>query len=508
MQNNLCDLEILKKKHEHLLEKIPQEFWYSLVFDNALLVPGKSLPSRDPQRGGADISGKFSRHIDLKVPLISSNMNSVTEARMAIAMARLGGIGVLHRFCSIEDEAKMVADVKRAEGFKIDDPYKVHFKATLGEAQELMSDKNTSGLLVVDNRDKLVGIFTRRDMPIRGEKSILIKNLMTPRNKLVVAPEDVNIEKIIKIFDKTKKEKLPLVDKKDRVVGLVTKKDIEKLLFYKNSTKDKNSRLQVAAAIGVTEDEKERAKELVKIGADALVVDIANGHSDSLIKMLAFLKKKFPEVDVVAGNVATYQAAKDLIEAGADAIKVGIGSGAACKTREQTGFGVSQISAILQASALDSGVPLIADGGVRKPADFVKALAAGASSVMMGGIFASTDESPGIIVDKGSRGKFKIYQGMASYKAVLDRIVRSGEGIKMEKIRALEDVSENVDEGVSGEVRYSGSVAQIFKEYAGGARSAFSYGSSQNLKEFQKSVQFVYQTESGARESAPHDMIY
>lgn len=509
MTSHLADNAMLQGRHKHLLQHVPESYFHSLVFDNVLLVPSKSLPSRDPKRGGPDITGKFSRNILLKVPLVSANMNSVTESRMAIAMARLGGIGVLHRFCTIEEEVRMVSEVKRAEGFKISDPYTIHQDATLKEALDFMRAKNVSGLLVRDDQKHLVGIFTHRDIPLYQDEKSKIKILMTPRSEMVVGSANITLEEAAKMFASSKKEKIPLVQKNDVIAGLVTRIDVEKMLFYKDSTKDAQGRLKVAAAIGVTEDEKERAGALIKAGADALVVDIANGYSNALIEMVRYLKSVFPVVDVVAGNVATYQAAKELIAAGADSVKVGIGPGAACKTREQTGFGVSQISAILQAAtAAGNEVPLIADGGVRKPGDAVKALAAGASSVMMGGVFAGTDESPGLIIDRGARGKFKGYQGMASYRAALDRLVRSGEGIDLQKFHSLDDVTENTDEGVSGEVKYSGPVAKIFKEFSGGIRSAYSYGASRTLEEFQKNVQFVYQTESGAKESAPHDMSY
>lgn len=454
-----------------------------LTFDDILIVPKYSdIESRKL----INLTTNFSRRIKLNIPVISANMDTVTESQMAIVMAREGGIGVIHRFLSIDDQAEEIQKVKRAENILISDPLTISKDSVLSQAIELMKKNNVTGILVTDDKNYLEGIVTSRDIRFENNLSVPIAKIMTPGEKLITAPSRINISEAIKMLDKYKLEKLPLIDKKGKVTGLITASDFMKLNQNKNAAKDVKGRLLVAAAIGV-KDAEERGEKLVKAGADVLVIDIAHGHHQKCLKVTRMLKSKFPKTDIIAGNVATAKGVKDLIKAGADAVKIGIGPGAACSTRVVAGAGVPQITAILEAATISKryNIPLIADGGIRYPGDVAKAIGAGASSIMIGSLFAGTKESPGeYFLEDGAA--FKIYRGLAS-----------------------RDVSgtERTPEGVSGKVSYKGEVKKVIQQLLDGLQSGMSYSGSKNIKEFWKKVEFIQITQAGLKESLPHDIL-
>ncbi|MDG7030071.1 MAG: IMP dehydrogenase [Nitrososphaerota archaeon] len=361
-----------------------------LTFDDVLLVPKFSDVK---SRRDADTRTRFSRKITLSIPIVSANMDTVTESSMAIALARLGGIGVIHRFLTIEEQVAEVLKVKRSEGVVIDDPITLGPDRSVSEAQNVIGDRDIGGIVIVDGSRNVLGLLTRRDITLEDDLDRAVKEVMTPRRKLVTARKGVSMEEAKKLLHDHKVEKLPLLDSKGRLAGLITSKDIMKRKQFPNATKDAKGRLRVGAAVGVKGDHMERSRKLLDAGADALVVDIAHGHSAYAIDTLKEIKRELGDVEVVAGNVATARGALDLIRAGADSVKVGVGSGSICVTRVVTGSGVPQLTAIMDsaAGAADSGVPIIGDGGIRNPGDLTKALAAGASSVMIGSLFAGTE---------------------------------------------------------------------------------------------------------------------
>ncbi|HEV2227237.1 MAG TPA: IMP dehydrogenase [Nitrososphaerales archaeon] len=476
-----------------------------LTFDDVLLVPKfSSVKSRKE----ADTVTRFSRRIKLTIPVVSANMDTVTESSMAIAMARLGGIGVIHRFLSLEEEVAEVIKVKRSEGVVIEDPITLGPDATIKEARDVIRERDIGGIVVVGKDRSILGLLTRRDITLEEDMGMKVKTIMTPKKELITAPKGVTLEQARKILHQNKVEKLPLVDRKGKLAGLITSKDIMKRRQFPEATKDAKGRLRVAAAVGVKGDYMIRSRRLLDAGADALVVDIAHGHSSYAIDTVRQIKKELGDVEVVAGNVATAKGALDLIRAGADAVKVGVGSGSICATRVVTGSGVPQLTAIMDSSAgaEDSGVPIIGDGGVRNPGDVTKALAAGASTVMIGSLFAGTEESPGpTILRDGVR--YKLTRGMASLAATLDRRVREGGTGALREDELIEEViEESVPEGVEGLIPYKGRVDEVVKQLVGGLRSGMSYSGAHTLDELRKNAEFMRITAAGHKESLPHDI--
>lgn len=451
-----------------------------LTFDDVLLVPKYSNVL---SRKLINLETNFSRNLKLNNPIVSANMDTVTESEMAIAMAIGGGLGIIHRFMTIEKQIEEVRRVKRSENLIITDPITIKKEASLEEALVIMQSSKTTGIPVCDDSGFLVGIITNRDVRFKTDHRLKVADLMTPLNKLITASADIKLAQAIEILDKHKIEKLPLVDKKGKLVGLITAKDFLRFKERSKSSKDIKGRLLVGAAIGV-KDGLIRAEKLLTVGVDVLVIDIAHGHHKLCLDLLKALKKKFKSVEVIAGNVATAKGAKDLILAGVDAVKVGIGPGAACSTRIVAGAGMPQLSAILECAAVGQKykVPLIADGGIKNSGDLAKAIAAGASTAMIGNLFAGTKESPGeYFIEDGSA--FKIYHGLASQAVSPDR--------------------DRAPEGISSKVSYRGEVKKILGLLLDGLQSGMSYSGADNLKTFWKKAEFVRITDSGMRESLP-----
>ena len=474
------------------------DFREGLTFDDVLLVPKRSPIVSRMQ---TDLRTRLSRNINLNVPLISANMDTVTESQMAIAVAREGGIGIIHRFMTIEDHVDEILRVKRSESVVIEQPYTVKPDMTLADMQKLMGEYGVSGLLVEDGEGKLAGIITKRDTMFEKNGKRRVSDLMT--KEVITAKAGTTIEQAKEILHKHRIEKLPLVDSKGRVAGLITSKDILKIDEYPHAAKDKKGKLLVGGAVGVKGDYLERTEALLGAGADTIVVDIAHGHSENAINTVRMIKKAFPSCDLIAGNVATGAGARDLIKAGVDAVKVGVGSGSICITRVVTGSGVPQLTAVIDAvkAANEYDIPVISDGGIRTSGDLTKALAAGASSAMIGSMFGGTDESPGKSLVKNGK-KFKMYRGMASYMASLGRKYRE-EG---EQVMDADDPNEYVPEGVEAMVPYKGSVVEIVRQLAGGLRSGLSYCGARTIPEMQKNAEFVRITGAGFIESQPHDV--
>lgn len=476
-----------------------------LTFDDVLLLPAEShiVP------GEVDTSGQLTRKIRLSIPLVSAAMDTVTEARMAIAMARQGGIGVLHRNLSAEEQAEQVDIVKRSESGMVSNPVTARPDMTLEEVDALCARFRISGLPVVDEKNTLVGIITNRDMRFEQDFSRPVSEVMT-QMPLVVAQDGVSKEEALELLSANKVEKLPIVDAEGKLSGLITVKDFVKSERYPNASKDDAGRLLVAAGIGTGEDSYTRAGFLVDAGVDALVVDSAHAHNNRVLEMVARVKKDFGDnVEVIGGNLATRDAAKAMIEAGADAIKVGIGPGSICTTRVVAGVGAPQITSILEAAvpAREAGVPIIADGGMQHSGDVAKAIAAGASTVMLGSMFAGTAEAPGDIVVVGGK-QYKRYRGMGSMGAMQGRGL-SGEKRSFSKDRYFQaDVTSEeklVPEGIEGRVPYRGEIDKITHQIVGGLRAAMGYTGSASTEELQ-TKKFVQITAAGLRESHPHDI--
>jgi len=467
-----------------------------ITFDDVLLIPKRSAII---SRKDTDLSTRLSRNIRLNMPIISANMDTVTEANMAIAIAKEGGIGIIHRFMSIEQQVHEVEKVKRSESIVIERPYTISPSNTVADAKGMMKDLGISGLLVVDNEGRLSGIVTRRDVQFEQDKK-KVANIMT--KNVIKAQYGISIEEAKDMLHKHRIEKLPLVDENNRVRGLITAKDINKMEEYPLASKDKKGRLLVGAAVGVKGDFMDRTEALLEAGADTIVVDIAHGHSENAINAIKIIKKAFPNCELIAGNVATSEGTKDLIQAGADAVKVGVGSGSICITRIVTGSGVPQLTAIMDCAkmAKDYDIPIIADGGIRNSGDVTKALAAGASTVMVGSLLAGTDESPGVSITKNGK-RYKIYRGMASFYASLGRKYREEGELNIE-----EDLNDYVPEGVEALVDYKGSVKDIIRHLVGGLRSGLSYCGARNITELQQNAKFIKMTTAGYIESMPHDV--
>ncbi len=467
-----------------------------LTYDDVLLVPSFSeiLPRE------VSIQTKFTRNITLNVPIVSAAMDTVTESKMAIAMAQEGGIGVLHKNMTIEEQAIKVRKVKRAESGMIIDPVTLPLEAKVIDAKNNMREHSIGGIPIVDENQKLIGIVTNRDLRFEKNDQRPIAEVMTSEN-LVTVGEGTSLQQAEVILQDNKIEKLPVVDKDNTLVGLITFRDITKLTLKPMANKDKLGRLRVAAAIGVTGDAVDRAEALVEAGVDAVVIDTAHGHTKGVVEVLKEVKSKFPKLDVVVGNIATAEAAKYLVEAGADAVKVGIGPGSICTTRVVAGVGFPQFSAVLEVSNAikGSGVPVIADGGIRYTGDIPKAIAAGADTVMLGSLLAGTKESPGETVIYEGR-KFKTYRGMGSVEAMK----------KGSKDRYFQDVEDDikklVPEGIVGRVAYKGDLFESIHQFIGGLRAGMGYCGAKDIATLKETGRFVKITASGINESHPHDV--
>jgi IMP dehydrogenase len=471
---------------------------YSLTYDDVLLKPGYSdiLPAE------AEFSTQFSRRISLSMPIVSAAMDTVTESAAAIVLAQQGGIGVIHKNMNPQDQAREVQKVKKFESGMIQNPITAKPDMPLGTFLELTKKNKITGVPVVDESNILVGILTSRDLQFESNFNQKVKDVMTSKERLITAQEGVDIDEAKAMLHKHRIEKLPVIGPKGELKGLITIRDILKTIDYPESNKDGIGRLRVAAAIGVGDKEFDRAIALVESNVDALVVDTAHGHSKGVITMVQELKQNFPNVDVIAGNVATAQACHDLIQAGVDGIKVGIGPGSICTTRVVAGIGVPQLSAVIECAQVcrAAGVPLIADGGIKYSGDIVKAMAAGASTVMIGSLFAGTDESPGEMVLYQGR-TYKVYRGMGSLSSMkLGSKDRYGQG-------AVDEIQKLVPEGIEGQVPYRGSLSSNIFQLLGGLRAGMGYVGAKNLKELVEKAQFVQISAASLRESHPHDVM-
>ena len=469
-----------------------------LTFDDVLLVPKFSDVT---SRSQTDLSTQLSRNISLNIPLISANMDTVTESSMAVTIAREGGIGIIHRFLSIQEEVNEVLKVKRSGSVMIENPYAIGPDQTIQDAFNIMNEKQVSGLLVVDSNSKLIGILTERDVlfePVNCPK--LVNELMT--RDVVTAKPGIDLPGAKEILKNNRIEKLPIVDDNNLVKGLITSQDISNLEKYPNASKDTKGRPLVGAAVGVKGDFMERTEALIDAGVDTIVVDIAHGHSQNAINTVKNIKQGFPDCEVIAGNVATAQGAEDLIKAGVDAVKVGVGSGSICITRVITGSGVPQLTAVLDCAKVgkEHDIPIISDGGTRNSGDATKALAAGASSIMVGSILGGTDEAPGTTITKNNK-RFKIYRGMASLAASMGRKTKETGSIDL-----TDDLNDYVAEGVEAMVPYKGSVTDIITQMTGGIRSGLSYCGAHNIKQMYANAEFIKISRAGFAESQSHDV--
>lgn len=464
-----------------------------LTFDDILLLPGKSdvLPNE------TNVKTKLTNKIELNIPLMSAGMDTVTESSMAIAMAREGGIGIIHKNMTIEEQAMEVDKVKRSEHGVISDPFSLSKNNTIKDADELMGRYKISGVPIIKEDGTLEGIITNRDIRFETDYNRKISEVMTSDN-LITGHVGISLDDALKILRKYKIEKLPLVDDDNKLKGLITIKDIEKQVQYPNSARDSKGRLLAGAAIGVTNDIMQRVEALVKADVDVLVIDTAHGQSQGVLDTIKKVKERFPDIQLIAGNVATYEGTRDLILAGADCVKVGIGPGSICTTRVVTGIGVPQITAVLEAAkaAREFGVPIIADGGIKYSGDITKAIAAGANVVMMGSLFAGTDESPGEEIFVEGR-RFKSYRGMGSLGAM-----NSGSSDRYFQSKT----KKYVPEGVEGRVPFKGSVGEIVYQLMGGLRSGMGYTGSRNIKELQENTKYMKITPATLQENHPHNI--
>jgi len=477
-------------------KSVPKFYGEGLTFDDVLLVPALSevLPRE------VETTTQLTKTIQLHIPVISAAMDTVTEWQLAIALAREGGIGILHKNMSIDQQVEQVRKVKRSESGLIIDPVTLHDNATIADALKLMAENKIGGIPIVDMSNKLVGILTNRDLRFEDNPRKKVSQVMTTKN-LVTAPEGTDLIGARKILSKYKIEKLPVVKKDGTLVGLITYRDIQKVQNFPNAIKDSFGRLRVGAALGITGDMLERAEALMKMGVDAVTLDSAHGHSKGVILALKDLKKNFKSLQVIAGNIGTAAGAKALADAGADCVKIGIGPGSICTTRIVAGAGMPQITAVMEAAAAlkPKGIPCIADGGIRYTGDMVKALAAGASSVMMGSVFAGTEESPGETIIYEGR-KFKQYRGMGSIGAMQ-------QGSSDRYFQDVEDgIKKLVPEGIEGRVAFKGTLSETVHQYTGGLRAGMGYVGARTITDLQNNSQFVRITNAGMRESHAHDV--
>ena len=472
------------------------EFKEGLTFDDVLLVPKYSDIT---SRSQTDLNTKLSRNISINIPFVSANMDTVTESSMAMAMARAGGIGIIHRFLSIQEQASEVLKVKRSGSVIIENPYSISPEKSIQNALDFAEDKKISGLLVTDSNSKLIGIITDRDL-LFADPNDHIHDVMT--KDVITAKPGVTIDEAKEILHKHRLEKLPIIDDSGIIKGLITSKDITNNADYPNASKDKKGRPLVGAAVGVKGDFLERSESLLESGADVLVVDIAHGHSENALNTVRNIKKAFPDCELIAGNIATAQGAEDLIKAGVDAVKVGVGSGSICITRVITGSGVPQLTAVMDCAKVgkDHDIPIISDGGTRTSGDATKALAAGASSVMVGSMLGGTDESPGTVLTKNGK-RFKVYRGMASLAASIGRKSKETGSISLD-----DDLNDFVAEGVEAMVPYKGTVTDILKQLTGGVRSGLSYCGAHTIPQMQENAEFIKMSRAGFAESQPHDV--
>lgn len=468
-----------------------------LTYDDVLLIPQKSLIEH---RSEVSTKTKLSRNIKLNIPFVSANMDTVTESAMAIALAREGGIGIIHRFMSIAEQVQKIRKVKRQVGYIVDEPYTVTPDISLKEVKILSKKLAVDGFIVTDEKNHVVGLLSKRDFAFENNLSIKVNSLMTPFSKLIIAKVGTTFAQAKKIFHKYKIEKLPLIDKNRILKGLVTARSVANYEKYPNSTQDKFGRYRVGAAVGVVKDFIERAEALVTANVDVIVVDVAHGHNDVALRALQILRKKFKDIDLIGGNVATAEGVRDLIQKGVDAVKVGIGPGGLCTTRIVAGVGVPQFTAVYECSKLaqKKQVPVIADGGTNFPGDITKALAAGASTCMLAGWFAGTDESPGGIILRNGM-KYKIHRGSASFLATADR------KIELEN-HTEKQLNTIVPEGVESMIPYKGKVNDVIYQLAGALRSGMSYCNAKSIRDLWKNARFIKITEAGFRESKSHNI--
>jgi len=468
----------------------------ALTYDDVLLVPQYSDVD---SRRKLSTQTKLTKDITLQIPIVSANMDVVTESEMAIAMAREGGIGIIHRFLSIDEQARQIQRVKKAESFIVENPITITTAHTVGDLKKLVDETGTGGILILNSDEKLVGIVTTRDLLFENNDSKPVTDVM--QKKVITASAEITLKDAEKRLHDNRIEKLPLVDANGRVAGLVTLKDIMKITQYPKATKDSRGRLIVGAAVGVRDKEMRRVEAALQAGADCIVVDIAHGDSSLEIDMIKNIRKHYPKAQIIGGNVATGDGAKRLIDAGVDCVKVGVGPGSICITRIVAGSGVPQLSAVIECAevARGAGVPIIADGGIRQPGDVAKAIAAGAQTVMIGSMLAGTDESPGMIMTRRGH-RYKASRGMASREANIDRNRKEGNDLTQEEIE------EYVAEGVEAAVPYRGKTREVLTQLVGGLQSGMSYSGARDIEELQKKAVFVRMTGAGLRESGPHDV--
>lgn len=468
-----------------------------LTYDDVLLVPRRSKVAH---RSNVSTRTQLTRDISLAVPFLSANMDTVTESDMAISLAHAGGIGIIHRFLSIDRQVEEVKKVKRHEGFILYKPFTLTPKATIKEARIAAEQNKIDSFIIIDEEEKVIGILTRRDTLFINDETTPVSKLMTPYRKLIYANPNIKLDQARTLIKKHKIEKLPLIDKNKKLKGLITSRSLEHFSKFPNSTKDSYDRLRVGAAVGAVDDYLKRASALVDAGVDVLVVDVAHGHNEIALKAVKTIRKKFREVNLIGGNVATAEGTIDLIKLGVDSVKVGIGPGGLCTTRIIAGVGVPQFSAVLECSraAFKYKVPIIADGGTNYPGDITKAIAAGASSCMLAGWFAGTDEAPGAIIMRGGM-KFKAHRGAASFLAVADRKMANHE-FEINKLNTI------VAEGVEALMPYKGKVTDVIYQLIGALRSGMSYCNASTISDFHRNARFIRITEAGFRESKSHNV--
>ena len=468
----------------------------ALTYDDVLLVPQYSDVD---SRRVLSTKTQLTKKIALQMPIVSANMDVVTESEMAITMAREGGIGMIHRFMTIAEQARQIERVKKAESFIVDHPITMTESHTVGDVKRVVDETGTGGILILDKNEKLIGIISTRDLLFENDENKPVTEIMT--REVHSAAPGTSLKEAERLLHEYRVEKLPLVDKNGKVAGLVTLKDIMKITQFPKATKDSRGRLAVGAAVGVRDMEMRRVEAALHAGADCIVVDIAHGDSHLEIEMMRNIRKHFPEAQIVGGNVATADGTKRLIDAGVDCVKVGVGPGSICITRQVAGTGVPQLTAIIECAeaARPSGIPIIADGGIRHPGDVAKALAAGAQAVMIGSLLAGTDESPGMVMTRRGH-KYKASRGMASLEANIERNKREGNDLTQEEIE------DYVAEGVEAAVPYRGKAREVLTQLVGGLQSGMSYSGAHTVEELQQKAIFVRMTGAGLKESGPHDV--